>query len=125
MVRTYTQRDLAELRLGILRRRAERRHSLIARKEAALVAAERAANLIRQRYNCRVWLFGSLAGAGKFDEHSDIDLAVESLPTQADFWRLYADVLAEATPFDVDLVILETASPKLREAVRRWGVELA
>lgn len=37
----------------------------------------------------------------------------------------HADVLAAAAPFNVDMVVLESASPELREAVCRWGVELA
>lgn len=120
----YSEQDLAEMRAGLLKRREQRKKELAQRKELALAAAKRAAGVVRRHGGCRVWLFGSLVGGGRFDEHSDIDLAVAGLPREADFWRLYADVLAAAEPFSVDLVLMESAGPELRENIRRHGVEI-
>ncbi|MQL51559.1 nucleotidyltransferase domain-containing protein [Desulfofundulus thermobenzoicus] len=112
------------MRAGLLKRREQRKKELAQRKELALAAAKRAAGVVRRYGGCQVWLFGSLAGGGRFDEHSDIDLAVAGLPREVDFWRLYADVLAAAEPFSVDLVFMEAAGPELRENIRRHGVEI-
>ncbi|SHE84016.1 Predicted nucleotidyltransferase [Desulfofundulus australicus DSM 11792] len=120
----YSEHDAAELRSRFLKLRRQRERELAERKKAALAAAKRAAGVVRRHGGCRVWLFGSLAGGGRFDEHSDIDLAVAGLPREADFWRLYADVLAAAEPFSVDLVLMEAAGPELRENIRRHGVEI-
>ncbi|WP_207707578.1 nucleotidyltransferase family protein [Desulfofundulus thermobenzoicus] len=120
----YSEQDLAEMRAGLLKRREQRKKELAQRKELALAAAKRAAGVVRRYGGCQVWLFGSLAGGGRFDEHSDIDLAVAGLPREVDFWRLYADVLAAAEPFSVDLVFMEAAGPELRENIRRHGVEI-
>lgn len=120
----YSEHDAAELRSRLLKLRRQRERELAERKKAALAAARRAAEVIRRHHCCRAWLFGSLARGGRFDEHSDIDLAVEGLPREADFWRLYANVLAAAEPFSVDLVLMESARAELRENIRRYGVEL-
>lgn len=120
----YTEHDAAELRSHLLKLRRQRERELAERKKAALAAAQRAAEAIRRHHCCRVWLFGSLARGGRFDEHSDIDLAVEGLPREVDFWRLYAEVLAAAEPFSVDLVPVESARPELRENIYQYGIEL-
>jgi predicted nucleotidyltransferase len=65
----------------------------------------------------RIVLFGSLARSRVTRLSFDIDLAVSS--------RRYLELLgpALASPFKVDLVDLETASPYVREAISRDGVE--
>ena len=65
----------------------------------------------------RIVLFGSLARSRVTRLSFDIDLAVSS--------RRYLELLgpALASPFKVDLVDLETASPYVLEAVARDGVE--
>jgi predicted nucleotidyltransferase len=65
-----------------------------------------------------------LARNGAFNEHSDIDLALEGLPVATNFWSLYADALALVEPFNLDLVLLESASPELQRKIRQEGVEI-
>jgi predicted nucleotidyltransferase len=120
----YTERDVAELRAFVKARSAARQQELAERKARALAVARHIAEMLRERYGCRVWLFGSLAGDGSFAEHSDLDLALAGLPEDADFWKLYGEVLLLAAPFDVDLVLLESVSPGMREHVLPRGVEL-
>jgi predicted nucleotidyltransferase len=69
----------------------------------------------------RVWLFGSLI-AGQPTAESDVDLAVERLPSSAYFSAL-ADLMA-LFHGPVDLVRLEEASESLRERVLAEGREL-
>ena len=120
----YTERDVAELRAFLKARTAARQQELAERKARALAAARHIAEMLRERYGCRVWLFGSLAGNGTFIEHSDIDLALAGLPEDVDFWKLYAEVLRLAEPVGVDLVLLEVVSPEMREHILTRGVEL-
>lgn len=120
----YSAEDLAMVRDFLRKKRQEREKELAQRKEAALAAARRAAELIRQRGAKRVWLFGSLAKGGTFGEYSDIDLAAERLPPQESFWGFYAGVMAAAEPFNVDLVLLEEVSPELAKVILTEGREI-
>lgn len=121
---SYSVKEVAQLRAYLKKKHEKHEQELAKRKEAALAAAHRAAEVIH-RYGLRkVWLFGSLAGEGTFSEHSDIDLAIDKLPPEIDFWRLYSDVLAAAQPFNVDLVILDSATPELKESVHRKAIRI-
>jgi predicted nucleotidyltransferase len=58
-----------------------------ARRERAMLAARRAAEILRAEFGVqRVILFGSLATGSWFHRRSDIDLAVEGLDA-TDYWR--------------------------------------
>ena len=120
----FTVEDVAEVRAGLQRRRVQREKELAQRKKDALAGAHRAAAMIRARFKCRVLLFGSLARNGAFNEHSDIDLALEGLPGEINFWSLYADALVLVEPLNLDLVLLESASPELRRKLQQEGVEI-
>jgi predicted nucleotidyltransferase len=98
------ERDLAR-REHRLRLYAETRHAL----QAAL------ADLIPGR---TVILFGSLTKPGVFNDHSDIDLALDSEPPQASAWHL-ASVLAERLGRPVDIVLL--GKSRFREKILREG----
>ena len=94
-----------------------------ARAERLLAAASaHVRELLVGRHGAgRVWLFGSLV-AGQPTIESDVDLAVEGLPSSAYFSAL-ADLM---TLFHgpVDLVRLEDAPESLRERVLSEGQEL-
>jgi predicted nucleotidyltransferase len=74
----------------------------------------------------RVVVFGSVLVPGQFDEHSDIDLALdwESNPDQVleerELTRL-AVALEESLGRPVDLLNLASVRPLLREKIRRQG----
>jgi predicted nucleotidyltransferase len=92
-------------------------------RAARLVAKvmEARAVLVGRHGAQRAWLFGSLA-LGEPTPLSDVDLAVEGLPSSAYFQAL-ADLM---TLFGgpVDLVRLEQAPASLRERVLSEGREL-
>lgn len=93
------------------------------RREAAERLLPRIAETLTRQFGARrVWLVGSLA-RGDFDLHSDIDLAVEGLPLER--W-LEAERTVEALGGGefanaIELVPLERARPRFREAVAREG----
>jgi predicted nucleotidyltransferase len=114
-----TARELTET---LRARSAERRAKGEARAERLRAQLPQAANMLVERYQAsRVLLFGSLA-TGTADEHSDVDLAVEGLPSAVYFHAL-ADLMALfAGP--VDLVRMEEALPSLFQRIQEEGQAL-
>jgi predicted nucleotidyltransferase len=102
-----------------LRREAEERE----RRAAGLLEKVRRATafLVTDRGAMRVWLFGSLAW-GEMEDHSDVDVLVEGLSSDA--WDEASAILEECIGVPVDLVRAEEADPGLAERVRRGGVVL-
>lgn len=88
------------------------------RRQQALQAAEACIALLKNRFGARrVILFGSLAGQGVWHEQSDLDLAVEGLPS-ADFFKAYAACSKLLPPgLELDLVPLEDVYPELRTRI--------
>jgi len=106
-----------------LRARAEAERQRGSQRAAQLLAhVSHARRLLVDRHGARrVWLFGSLA-VGQPTPESDIDLAVEGLPSSAYFHAL-ADLMG-VFHAPVDLVRLEEAAESLRERVLLEGREL-
>jgi predicted nucleotidyltransferase len=84
--------------------------------------ARRGASYLYERGAGKVWLFGSVAKGRRQDERSDLDLAVAGLPPEV-YFRAVSE-LERILDVDVDLVEVERASPVLREAIVRDGIEL-
>jgi predicted nucleotidyltransferase len=93
-------------------------------RQASLAQAEVAADRLRQRWPGLggIWVFGSLLGEG-FAAHSDIDLAVEGLPTADLLTALAVAEAAGAIP--LDLVRLESLPPHWQQRIRAHGRRLA
>jgi len=66
----------------------------------------------------RVVVFGSLTNPGRFSEHSDIDLALESEPPGMSLYQL-TSLLAERMGRRVDVVLLPES--RFREKILREG----
>lgn len=85
-------------------------------QQTALELAERCAHLLRERFGARrVVLFGSAAGDAPWHERSDLDLAVEGLAPELYWIALNACYEVLPPGLELDLVLLETAWPTLRE----------
>ncbi len=94
------------------------------RRARAWASARRAAEVLRAQYSAtKVLAFGSLVQMGRFDERSDIDLAVVGVPP-AKFFRASADAAAIVGKFELDVVDLTSCAPELRETILREGVPL-
>lgn len=98
--------------------------ALLEERQELLERLRQLAAVLKRRFHARrVILFGSLLYADSFDEHSDVDLAVEGVaPT--DFWEAWR--VAEEAVGDrlVDLVDIETAKVSLSRAIARDGMDL-
>lgn len=106
--RERLRRETAELDRALAEARAR------AKDCAALLAGRFGAS--------EVYLIGSVAGAARFHEGSDIDLCVRGLDS-----RRYLQALSEAAEIagrDVDLILLEEAPPELVHRAKREGVLL-
>lgn len=66
----------------------------------------------------RVWLFGSLTRAGKFNDASDVDLALETEPVTMSAGRLSSE-LTERLARPVDVVLLSGC--RFRDKILREG----
>jgi Predicted nucleotidyltransferases len=96
---------------------------IVRKARLARAKAQEIARQLACRYKVKkVFLFGSLA-TGEFDEVSDIDLAVIGLPEEH-FLRAYGLAEDAASPFPVDLVLLESAADSLKERVKKEGIVL-
>lgn len=111
-----TAQDLART----LRERSTRRQMQAdLRAERLRAQLPQAARLLRERYQAkRVVLFGSLA-AGSYTGRSDVDLAVEGMPSQHYFPALAELMVLFCGP--VDLVRVEEAVPSLRASIEVEG----
>lgn len=68
-----------------------------------------------------VWVFGSILKPGRFDEHSDLDIAVESLPEgRSEAWLQGELELRLRRGVDI-LILKETRlRPKIERTGERW-----
>jgi len=99
-------------------RRADARTAQRARS-----TARRVARLLARRYGARrVVLCGSLA-RGEFRRGSDIDLAVAGVPV-ARFFEASAAAAQSAAEFEIDVVPIESATPRYREWLACDGIVL-
>lgn len=82
---------------------------------APLTQARRGAQVLYRLGARRVWICGSIARAGPWDDRSDVDFAVEGLPGH----RLAEahGALARLTARRVNVVPLESTAPGLRAAI--------
>lgn len=95
-----------------------------ARRQKAFAKAKKAAAAIKRKYALeKAILFGSTV-RGNFWEQSDIDLAIQGFTDERRYLELYGDIWEIVSPFEVDVVLLEKVSPKVRERILREGVEL-
>ncbi len=70
----------------------------------------------------RVYLIGSLARGSSFHPRSDIDLVVAGLASER-YFAVLADI-AERVGREIDLILLESATPALLKCVADEGVLL-
>jgi len=78
-----------------------------------------AIDILKKHGAKRIVLFGSLCRAGRFHQGSDIDLAVEGMPSQK-FFRAGADLMM-ALDWPVDLKPLEEVDEFFRETILANG----
>jgi predicted nucleotidyltransferase len=113
--------DYAAARRAIEERERKRREANERRFEQATRDCEAIISMIKERYNPkRIYQWGSLLNKAKFDEMSDIDIAVEGLGSAEKFFALYGDA-EKMTDFSLDLVELEKVHPLDMDSIRLHG----
>lgn len=110
----------ATYRQRIIQRHQQRQGRL---RAAMYGEALRLGRLAAARFEFRrLYLFGSVTRNLRLSAWSDIDLAVEGLPTD-DYWSLVGMLNADAK-YPVDLKPLDDIVPSAREEIRVTGVVL-
>ena len=118
------KKDLTTYRLGWLENKKQKELKKSERYSDAMKRSRLVAEHLKNWYNCRVFLFGSILSPDKFMEHSDIDVAIANLDSSVNFWQLYSEVMDIFHPLDFDLVELERIDPEVRDHILQEGVEL-
>lgn len=92
------------------------------RSEQLLAVATRCADYLVRHFGVqRVYLFGSLVTEAATHSRSDIDLAVEGLPSHLYFKALSGLWDFLPTGVELDLVPIEDADPSLQEKIKMSG----
>ncbi len=104
--------------IGFRRRELLRQNRYAMARKAALRLTD---ILVREYQARRVILIGSLTDAERFDLHSDIDIAVEGLESDRYFPAL-GKLLECADDFEVDLVPVEKATPRMKNKISHGEV---
>ncbi|NJL59682.1 MAG: nucleotidyltransferase domain-containing protein [Desulfobacteraceae bacterium] len=115
---------MAEYRRTARKKQMKIRFETDQRRANALGVARKASELLKTTYRVKqVFLFGSLSRDGVFDDHSDIDLAVEGLDEQK-YYKALARLSDLDMSSDIDLLMLEYAPPELLKIILNEGKKL-
>ena len=98
-------------------------YSISALREQRFIKAnavlKKVINILIKKYHVnRIILIGTLADKNRFGFHSDIDLCVEGLPDEL-YFKAVGELLLEADEFDIDIIPLESATPKMMEKIEK------
>ena len=105
------------------KRLRQEREALDQAAQQAREQAQVCAKALVEEYGAeRVYLIGSLARGRGFHSRSDIDLVVAGIAPER-YFAVLADI-AERAGREVDLILLESATPALLEYVANEGVLL-
>ena len=96
----------------------------VSERDELLNLVNQAADVLRQKYNVkRIILFGSLAHRAWFNESSDVDLAVEGLPSD-NYWQAWREVEDIITDRKIDFVDMCEVSESIKNIIKSEGIEL-
>lgn len=115
---------LARYRKEALRRQEQLQPERLRLQEEAWVIARRAADLLREKFGVtRIVVFGSLVHPGCFTRWSDIDLAAWGIAPE-DTLRAIGAVMDLETPYEINLVDIQTARPAILKIIEREGIDI-
>lgn len=118
-----TKEDMAVYRTAARQKEVQEQQARNLRLQQARQIAKQAADILKEKFGAKqVVLFGSLA-QDMFHQRSDIDLAVEGIDSKQ-FWQAWNTLDTLGPEFEIDLVAMETVSPKLRQQIEQEGVNL-
>lgn len=100
------------------RLRTESNHALWCKAKADADAI--IAHIANNHDPTRIWQWGSVLRPDKFNEISDIDIALEGITEPVEFFAILGE--AEAmTSFSIDILQLECIMPEFAEIIRSKG----
>ncbi len=115
MIDLKKARGNIDRRYEAARQRAVEDFTVAARDCSAIV------KMIESKYlPKRIYQWGSLLHPERFDENSDIDLAVEGITDAETFFALLGDAM-KLTQFPLDIVQIEKIEKEFAEAIRQSG----
>lgn len=121
---TLTPDEIAVYRAGWAKRAQQKKVIQQDRFDRAWQVAHMGAEMLRKEFGVdKVWVFGSLLHPERFDSHSDIDLAVESIE-DTEFYRAVSLLLDVDYDFSFDLVELVHASERMQSVIETEGQEI-
>jgi predicted nucleotidyltransferase len=110
--------------LSAVREQTSQPEPIMSERTELLQQVKQVAKLLKSQFGAqRVILFGSLAHQAWFTPDSDIDLAVQGLPS-SNYWQAWRTTEEIITNRKIDLVEIETVSPTLRRIIEQDGIEL-
>ena len=113
--------DLEVTRKNLLARIERKRSRKLERFQKAAADFERIIDMIVKKYSPQqIIQWGSLLNQDKFDDHSDIDIAVKGIVDAPRFFALLGDAM-KLTRFPLDIVQLEKIEPKFAEIIMMKG----
>ena len=105
----------------LARKRKHKDSKLNAMYESACRDVERIICALSDKYpDCRIYQWGSLLDRRRFNEASDIDLAVEGVTSPKMFFDILGTAM-ELTDFSIDVVELEQLTPERKNRIIREG----
>lgn len=116
--------DCSELKTCIefhRKREREEEKDLEKRREEAYQQALKCAERLADAGAKRVYLFGSLTRPEEFQPWSDVDLAVEELPVEANFFGLIV-TLKEEYSLPINLVKIEKVPYGVQKRIREGEI---
>jgi predicted nucleotidyltransferase len=121
---SLTPEQVTAYRAGARRCARQRDQALAARLARAWRVARQGAQLLVEQFGAtRVAVFGSLLQPEKFHANSDVDLAVWGLDERV-YYRAVSRLLDLDPEVSIDLVEIELAATRLRQAIEQEGVTL-
>jgi uncharacterized protein len=113
--------DLRKAAMNLRRRAREKSAQRRRLFEKADAQCKRIVTMAIAKYKPRrIYVWGSLLRPGRFDENSDIDIAVEGVEPAEKFFALAGDALNMAA-FPLDLVELDKIDPLDRQTIITKG----
>jgi predicted nucleotidyltransferase len=93
-------------------------------RDKLLSLVNQTANMLKTKYNAsKIILFGSLAHKAWFNENSDVDLAVEGLPSD-NYWQAWREIEDIITDRKIDFVDISEVSEPIKNIIKSEGIEL-
>jgi predicted nucleotidyltransferase len=120
-VASIPEQERAAIRAFLAEKEARRKRILDERFSRARADADRIVHMIAERFAPRrIYQWGSLLDRRRFQEISDIDIAVEGLTSVEKIFSIYA-AAEKMTDLPIDIVEIEKIHPLHAQAIREQG----